>query len=70
MGCPRGFGGPDGPGSTDVGTGVINSLVFPSLLVINAAHGPSRYSLDSVIETRWLPWKRIAEISGSQQEKV
>ena len=58
---PEGFGGPYGPGSTDIGTGVIYSFVFLSLIIINATYGPSKYSLDSVLERRLPSWKRIAE---------
>jgi uncharacterized membrane protein YphA (DoxX/SURF4 family) len=59
---PEGFGGPYGPGSTDIGTGVIYAFVFLLLMVINATFGPSRWSLDFAIERRWPAWKKIAEI--------
>jgi hypothetical protein len=35
------------------------------LLVINATYGPSKYTLDYVIEARWPNWKKIAEIKSS-----
>ncbi len=59
---PEGFGGPYGPGSTDIGTGIIYSFVFLLLLVVNAAFGPSKFSLDYFIEKKVPAWKRIAEI--------
>ena len=59
---PEGFGGPYGPGSTDIGTGIIYSFVFLLLLIVNAAFGPSKMSLDYAIEKRFPRWKRIAEI--------
>ena len=59
---PEGFGGPYGPSSTDIGTGVIYALLFMFLLVANATFGPSKYSLDRLIEQRWPGWKKIAEI--------
>jgi nitrite reductase (NO-forming) len=62
---PEGFGGPYGPGSTDIGTGIVYAIVSFLLLVINAAFGPSRYSLDFIIERKWPRWKRIAEIKRS-----
>lgn len=62
---PEGFGGPYGPGSTDIGTGIVYAIVFLFLMVMNALQGPSRYSLDWVIERRWPVWRRVAEISGS-----
>ena len=58
---PEGFGGPYGPGSTDVGTGIVYSFVFLSLIMINAMSGPSKYSLDYFIERRLPSWKRAAE---------
>jgi len=58
---PEGFGGPYGPGSTDIGTGIIYSFVFLSLLIINTISGPSKYSLDFLIERKYPFWKRLAE---------
>jgi uncharacterized membrane protein YphA (DoxX/SURF4 family) len=58
---PEGFGGPYGPGSTDIGTGVVYSFVFLSLIIINAMSGTSKYSLDYLIERKFPSWKRVAE---------
>jgi nitrite reductase (NO-forming) len=58
---PEGFGGPYGPGSTDIGTGIVYSFVFLSLIIINAMSGTSKYSLDYLIESRLPSWKRVAE---------
>jgi|SRR5579875_636545 uncharacterized membrane protein YphA (DoxX/SURF4 family) len=60
---PEGFGGPYGPGSTDIGTGIIYSISFVFLLIINAAYGPSKYSIDFLIEKKWKWWKKLAEAS-------
>jgi thiosulfate dehydrogenase (quinone) large subunit len=46
---PEGFGGPYGPGSADIGTGIAYSFVFLSLIIINALSGTSKYSLDYLI---------------------
>ena len=62
---PEGFGGPYGPSSTDIGTGIIYAFVFLFLMIVNATFGPSRWSLDYAIEARWPAWKRIAEIRSS-----
>jgi uncharacterized membrane protein YphA (DoxX/SURF4 family) len=62
---PEGFGGPYGPGSTDIGTGIIYAFVFLFLLILNAAFGPSEFSLDAIIERRWPAWARIAELRSS-----
>jgi nitrite reductase (NO-forming) len=62
---PEGFGGPYGPGSTDIGTGIAYSFVFLSLMMINAMSGASRYSLDYLIERRVPSWKRLAEFGST-----
>lgn len=59
---PEGFGGPYGPNSTDIGTGVIYAFVFTLLLIVNATYGPSKYSLDYYLEKHWSSWKKIAEV--------
>lgn len=63
---PEGFGGPyqSGSGGTDIGTGVIYAVAFLGLILINATYGPSRYSLDAVIERRFPAWTRVAEFAG------
>ncbi len=60
---PEGFGGPyqSGSGATDVGTGLVYAVAFLGLIVINAAYGPSRWSLDALIERRFQGWTRLAE---------
>jgi uncharacterized membrane protein YphA (DoxX/SURF4 family) len=58
---PEGFGGPYGPGSTDIGTGVIYSFLFLSLIIINTISGPSKYSMDLLLERKYPFWKRVAE---------
>jgi nitrite reductase (NO-forming) len=62
---PEGFGGPYGPGSSDIGTGIAYAIVSLMLLVMNATFGPSRYSLDFFIERKWRWWKKIAEIKAN-----
>jgi uncharacterized membrane protein YphA (DoxX/SURF4 family) len=60
---PEGFGGPYGPGSTDIGTGAMYALLFLALILINATYGPSKWSLDYWIEKRYPAWARIAELN-------
>ena len=62
---PEGFGGPYGPGSTDIGTGIIYAFVFILLMVVNATFGPSRFSMDYLLEGRFPAWKKVAEIRSS-----
>lgn len=76
---PEGFGGPygSGTGGTDVGAGIVYSILFLGLIVLNATFGASRVSLDYYIE-RYLPsWRRVAEFgagptvpSGSPEGRV
>jgi nitrite reductase (NO-forming) len=58
----EGFGGPYTSSSTDIGTAVIYAVVFMGLLALDYETGPSRFSVDSVIEQRISWWHRIAEI--------
>ncbi|MGD1055559.1 MAG: hypothetical protein ABR867_05720 [Nitrososphaerales archaeon] len=58
---PEGFGGPYGPGSTDVGTGAVYALASVMFLAAMAAFGPSRLSLDFAIGRRWPRWNKLAE---------
>jgi uncharacterized membrane protein YphA (DoxX/SURF4 family) len=58
---PEGFGGPYGPGSTDIGTGAVYAMLFAALIVINASYGPSTWSLDYWIEKHYPSWAKVAE---------
>lgn len=58
----EGFGGPYNSSSTDIGTAVIYVVVFMGLLALDYETGPSRFSVDSLIERRVSWWHRIAEI--------
>lgn len=59
---PEGFGGPYGPSSTDIGTGIIYAFVFVFLAVISSLYGANKYTLDYYIEKKFKKWKTIAEI--------
>lgn len=59
---PEGFGGPYGPGATDIGTGIIYAMAFLFLAVLSATHNSNLYTLDHKIEKRIKWWKLIAEI--------
>jgi uncharacterized membrane protein YphA (DoxX/SURF4 family) len=58
----EGFGGPYNSSSTDIGTAVIYAVVFMGLLALDYETGPSRFSVDSLIEQHVSWWHRIAEI--------
>ncbi len=67
---PEGFGGAYGPGSTDIGTGIIYAFCFLFLMILAATYGPSAWSLDYQIEKRWKGWRRIAEFRGEPATPV
>ena len=58
----EGFGGPYGPGSTDIGAAIIYVLVFLALIAIDAT-SPSKYCLDTAIERRWKWWSKLADVA-------
>ncbi len=63
---PEAFGGPYGADSTDIGGGIVYAMAFLMLIVINAAYGPSRLSLDYYIERHLPSWAVIAEFRHSR----
>ena len=66
---PEGLGGPYGPGSTDIGTGIIYSFVFLALMIISASYGTSKYSVDGWIEKRIRWWHALSEFGNAGIDK-
>lgn len=66
----EGFGGPYNSGSTDIGAAVMYAVVALGLLALNYEAGPTRFSLDSVIERRIPWWHRVAEVEGRGHKVV
>ena len=66
----EGFGGPYTAHSTDVGTAIIYAAVFAALLALNYEAGPSRFSVDYLIEQRVPWWHRIAEVEGRRGKRA
>jgi nitrite reductase (NO-forming) len=60
----EGFGGPYTSTSTDIGAGIVYTVVAISLLVLSLQCGPSRYSVDYYIEKRVSWWHWIAEFGA------
>lgn len=58
---PEGFGELFGLSDTDIGAGIIYSFVFLLLLLINATYGPSKFSVDVIIERYKPSWNKLAE---------
>jgi len=57
----EGFGGPYSVGANNIGAAISYVLIFVALIVINLRAGPSPYSLDYLIESRWPGWRRFSE---------
>ncbi len=62
---PQGFGGPYGPGSTDMGTGILYAVVFLALLHLDSVSGPPRLAFDAVVGRRWLAWSWLVQAKAS-----
>lgn len=67
---PEEFGGPHVLGSSDIATGIVNSFVFLCLLILNAAFGPSRFSIDAIIERRFPFWTSVAEANYARSKSL
>jgi uncharacterized membrane protein YphA (DoxX/SURF4 family) len=63
----EGFGGPYTAGATDIGTGIIYTLLFLALLAYSPASVRERLSLDRVLAARHRAWGRIADLSFSSR---
>ena len=61
----EGFGGPYSVGANNIGAAISYVLVFAALIVINQRSGPSPYSLDYLIESRWPGWRKFSEWNTS-----
>jgi uncharacterized membrane protein YphA (DoxX/SURF4 family) len=57
----EGFGGPYVSGSTDIGTGVIYTMLFVTLLAFAPPARRERLSLDRFLVERWPWWRILAE---------
>ena len=60
----EGFGGPYGPGSTDIGAAIIYVFVYVALIAMESTAASNKWTLDSVIERSGRAWRRIAEFAG------
>lgn len=62
-GIDEGFGGPYGPGSTDIGAAIIYVFVYVALIALESTAASNRLTLDSLIERRSKVWRRISEFT-------
>jgi uncharacterized membrane protein YphA (DoxX/SURF4 family) len=66
----EGFGGPYSSSSTDIGAAVMYAVVALGLLALNYEAGPSRFSVDYLVEQRIPWWHRVAEVEGRRRAVV
>jgi|GEM_PF-481733 len=57
----EGFGGPYGPGSTDVGAAIMYAFIFVAIIIVERSSNYNKYSLDVLIERKLNGWKHLAE---------
>lgn len=60
----EGFGGPYGPGSTDVGAAIMYAFIFVAIIIMETAENYNQYSLDAIVEAKWKGWRRLSELHG------
>lgn len=61
---PGGLGGPYGPGTVDLGPGIINALLFIALLHLESTTGSPRLALDGLVGRYRPSWRRWVEPGG------
>jgi uncharacterized membrane protein YphA (DoxX/SURF4 family) len=66
----EGFGGPYVSGSTDIGTGIIYTLLFLTLLAFSAPARQERISLDRLLAERYPGWRGIADLSRRRNDRA
>ena len=57
----EGFGGPYMSGTTDIGTGIVYTMMFITLLTFAPPARRERLSLDRTLVERWAWWRFVAE---------
>jgi uncharacterized membrane protein YphA (DoxX/SURF4 family) len=58
----EGFGGPYSSGATDIGAGIIYTLLFLTLFAFSPAARDERLSLDRALVARYPSWQLIADL--------
>jgi hypothetical protein len=64
----EGFGGPYVSGSTDIGTGIIYTLLFLTLFAFAPLARDERFSIDRLLAARHAGWRRVADLSSASGE--
>jgi uncharacterized membrane protein YphA (DoxX/SURF4 family) len=66
----EGFGGPYVSGSTDIGTGIIYTLLFLTLFTFSPPARDERLSIDRVLAARHGGWRRVADLSFARAKTI
>lgn len=61
----EGFGGPYGPGATDIGAAIMYAFIFVALIIFERTANYGEYSVDARIERKLAAWKHISELSNN-----
>ncbi|MFZ0386588.1 MAG: hypothetical protein WAL22_13055 [Solirubrobacteraceae bacterium] len=61
----EGFGGPYVSGSTDIGAGIIYTVLFLTLFTFSPPARDERFSLDQLLAARHAGWRRVADLSSA-----
>jgi thiosulfate dehydrogenase (quinone) large subunit len=69
-GVGEGFGGPYTSGATDVGTGIIYTVLFLVLFVCAPPAEQEHLSLDRILVARHPAWKRVADFGRAGRSRV
>jgi uncharacterized membrane protein YphA (DoxX/SURF4 family) len=62
----EGFGGPYGPGSTDIGAAIIYPFVFLALMILETSAGSNKYTLDRLVGRHIGRWSKVADLPQSR----
>lgn len=58
---PQALGGPYGPGSTDIGTGILYAVIFLAFLHLDGVGKATGITVDAALERRWPSWRRLVQ---------
>lgn len=60
----EGYGGPYGPGSTDIGAAIMYAFIFVAIMIMEAGATYNHYSIDAIVEAKWKGWRQLSELHG------
>ena len=66
----EGFGGPYGPGATDIGAAIMYAFVFVGIIIFERSADYGNYSLDILLVRRWNTWRRISELYSEKKNAL